>query len=265
MDRATSRNDTDTRITKAIPMPINDLLPFTNPGLYALMGLLIFGSAFVQGIGGVGFTLVVAPVAAIMCPELVPGPLLTLGGFVTLLTAVRERRHIWWSAASSALIGRLAGTIVAVFALHQLAQRPLNVLFSGLILLAVTLTIAGLRIQATRLNTIVAGIISGIMGTLTSVGAPPLVILLQQHRAPVLRATMGAILFCGSGFSLLMLGLIGHYRWHAFWLSTTLVPFMLLGFWLSGYVRHKVSQPAMRKGLLLFCSLSAIGLLIKSI
>ena len=246
-------------------MPINDLLPFTNPWLYALMGLLVFGSAFVQGIGGVGFTLVAAPAAAIMCPELVPGPLLTLGGFVTLLTAARERRHISWSAASSALIGRSAGTVVAVLTLHQLAQRPLNVLFSGLIIVAVILTIAGLRIQATRANTIMAGVISGIMGTLTSVGAPPLVILLQQHRPPVLRATMGAILFCGSVFSLLMLGLTGHYGWLQFWLSTTLLPYMLLGFWLSGYVRHKVSQPALRKGLLLFCSLSAIALLIKTI
>src|SRR5690606_7966262 len=75
------------------PMPAIDLLPFTDPWLYALMAVLILGSAFVQGVGGVGFTMFAAPVAAIVCPELVPGPLLTLGGFVTLLTAIRESRH----------------------------------------------------------------------------------------------------------------------------------------------------------------------------
>ena len=68
------------------------LLPFTDPWLYAWMATLILGSAFLQGVGGVGFTMFSAPVAAMVCPELVPGPLLMLGGCVTFLTAVRERR-----------------------------------------------------------------------------------------------------------------------------------------------------------------------------
>ncbi|AHG65415.1 sulfite exporter TauE/SafE family protein [Advenella mimigardefordensis] len=246
-------------------MPTLDLLPFINPWLYALMGALICGSAFVQGISGVGFTLVAAPVAAMVCPELVPGALLTLGSFVTLLTAIRERRHIAWSHAGSALIGRAAGTIVAVFLLTQLAQRPLHFLFSGLIILAVGLTMCGLRIQGTRLNISIAGVISGIMGTLTSVGAPALVIILHNQKPPVLRATIGAILFCGSVLSLFMLALTDHYHAHEFWLSATLIPFMLMGFWLSGYIRHKVTPTTLHKGLLIFCLLSAIALLIKTI
>jgi uncharacterized membrane protein YfcA len=246
-------------------MPAIDLLPFTDPWLYALMAVLILGSAFVQGVGGVGFTMFAAPVAAIVCPELVPGPLLTLGGFVTLLTAVRESRHIVWRSAGSALAGRAAGTVIAVFALAQLAQRPLNFLFAGLIILAVVLSAAGLRIAATRTNVGLAGVVSGVMGTLTSVGAPPLVIALQHSAPPALRATTGAILFCGSTFSLLMLGLAGHYGLHEFLLSATLVPFMLLGFWCSGHIRQRVSQTAIRRGLLLFCALSAVGLVIKTL
>ena len=69
-----------------------DLLNVWTSAPYLLMACLIAIAAFLQGIGGVGFAMFAAPVAALYFPELVPGPLLTLGGFVTLLTALRERQ-----------------------------------------------------------------------------------------------------------------------------------------------------------------------------
>lgn len=245
-------------------MLIFDLLPFTNPMLYGLMALLIGGSAFMQGVGGVGFTMFAAPIAAIFCPDLVPGPLLTLGGFVTLLTALREHRAIAWPSVGSALAGRAIGTVIAVFAMAHLAQKPLNMLFAVLILMAVILSAAGLRIATTRTNVSVAGVVSGIMGTLTSVGAPPLAIALQHSSPPSLRATIGVVLCCGSMFSLLVLSLTGYYGWHEFLLSVTLVPFMLLGFSLSGRVRQRISPASIRRVLLVFCALSAVGLIVKT-
>jgi uncharacterized membrane protein YfcA len=229
------------------------------------MALLIAGSAFMQGIGGVGFTMFAAPVAAIFCPDLVPGPLLTLGGFVTLLTALREHRAIAWAAVGSALVGRAVGSIIAVFAMAHLARQPLNVLFAALILIAVVLSVAGLRIASTRTNVSVAGLLSGIMGTLTSVGAPPLAIALQHSSPPTLRATIGVILFCGSLFSLFVLSLTGYYGLHEFLLSITLVPFMLVGFSLSGRVRKRISPAIIRAVLLIFCALSALGLIVKTV
>ena len=154
-------------------MPI-DLLPFTDTWVYALMAVLIAGSAFLQGVGGVGFTMFAAPVALIVSPELVPGPLLTLGGLCTLLTAMRERHHIAWQPASFALGGRALGTLIAIVALSQLAPRALGLVFASVILLAVLMSISGLRFSISRLNAGVAGIVSGIMGTLTSVGSPPI-------------------------------------------------------------------------------------------
>ena len=242
-----------------------DLLPFTNPALYMLMAALIFGSAFLQGVGGVGFTMFSAPVAAIVCPELVPGPLLMLGGGVTFLTALRERRNIAWACASSALAGRVAGSALAVVALSHLAARPLNILFAAMILLAVGMSAIGLRVTATRKNLGIAGILSGIMGTLTSVGAPPLVISMQRLEPAAIRATTGAILFIGSFISLVMLSVTDHFGLHEFLLGATMVPFMLLGFWSSGQLRQRLSAAALRQGLLLFCALSAGGLIVKSI
>ena len=242
-----------------------DLLPFINPALYMLMAALIFGSAFLQGVGGVGFTMFTAPVAAIVCPELVPGPLLMLGGCVTFLTALRERQKIAWACAGSALAGRIAGSVVAVLALSHLAARPLNFLFAAMILLAVGMSAVGLRVMATRTNVGIAGVVSGLMGTLTSVGAPPLVIAMQRLEPAAIRATTGSILFIGSFISIVMLAMAGHFGLHEFLLGATMVPFMLLGFWSSGQLRQRISAAALRQGLLLFCALSAGGLIVKSI
>jgi uncharacterized membrane protein YfcA len=244
---------------------MSHLLVFTDPWVYAAMAGLVLFAAFMQGLGGVGFAMFAAPVAAIFFPDMVPGALLTLGGFVALLTTLRERHAVLWPAVGSALAGRAVGTIIAIFALAQLPQSGVNLLFAVLILAAVALSAAGLRIAATRNNIAIAGVLSGVMGTLTSVGAPPLAIALQHTPPPNLRATLGFTLFCGSSFSLLMLSFAGRYNLQQFWLSITLLPFMLAGFALSSQVHKKVGPTLVRRLLLGFCATSAVGLIIKTI
>lgn len=244
---------------------MHQLVMFSDPWLYAMMAVLIFFAAFMQGLGGVGFAMFAAPIAAIFFPQMVPGTLLTLGGFVSLLTALRERHDTLWPTAGAALAGRAIGTLIAVFALAQLANKSVNLLFAALILIAVVLSVAGLRIKTTPRNITLAGIMSGIMGTLTSVGSPPLVIALQHTPPPKLRATLGVTLFCGSAFSLIMLSITGHYTLEQLLLSVTLAPFMFLGFSLSSQIHQKVSPAAIRKLLLTFCATSAVGLILKTL
>lgn len=246
-------------------MPPINLLPFTDPWIYALMAFLILGSAFLQGVGGVGFTMFAAPVALMVSPELVPGPLLTLGGLATLLTAVRERHNIAWQPAGFALGGRTVGAVIAVLVLSHLAPGALGLVFAGLILLAVALSASGLKFAINRSNAGVAGLVSGVMGTLTSVGSPPLAIVMQYSPPPTIRATIGAVLACGASVSIALLAISGHYKLHDLLLSTTLFPFLFFGFWLSNKARHRVSGPALRRGLLIFCAASALGLVIKTV
>ena len=84
-------------------------LSFPDFWQYAAMAVVVFGAAVAQGVGGIGFAMFAAPVAAMFFPQLAPGPLLTLGGFISLLTALRERAFIDWSNVSYALAGRAVG------------------------------------------------------------------------------------------------------------------------------------------------------------
>lgn len=239
-------------------------LPFPDLWHYAAMALVVFGAALAQGVGGIGFAMFAAPVAAMFFPQLAPGPLLTLGGFISLLTALRERAFIDWSAVSYALAGRVVGTLIAIYAMARFAPQALGVLFACLILAAVALSVAGLRFTATPGRVSGAGVASGIMGTMTSVGAPPIAIVLQHTAPPRLRATLGVVLFLGSIFSLAMLALANRYTAYHAGLALSLAPFLLAGFAVSNRLRTLLPPHAVRSVLLAVCALGAVGLLVKA-
>lgn len=241
------------------------LIDLVDPLSWLLMALLVVLAAFLQGVGGVGFAMLVAPIAALIFPQLVPGPLLALGGSVSLLAALRERQHIVPDVVVCALGGRATGSIIAILAMTQLPIEAVNLGFALAILAAVALSAWGLRILPSKRNMILAGIASGIMGTLTSVGAPALAIAMQNLAPAQLRASLGLILFLGASLSLILLVVAGLFSWQQAMLSIVLYPFMLLGFALSGRWRHKVNMPLMRRLLLGICSLSAVVLIARSV
>lgn len=239
-------------------------LSFPDVWHYAAMAVVVFGAAVAQGVGGIGFAMFAAPVAAMFFPQLAPGPLLTLGGFISLLTALRERAFIDWSSVSYALAGRAVGTLLAIYAMARFAPQTLGVLFAGMILVAVALSVAGLRFTATPGRVSGAGVASGIMGTMTSVGAPPIAIVLQHTAPPQLRSTLGVVLFLGSIFSLAMLALAKRYTGYHLGLALSLAPFLLAGFAVSNRLRHRLPPHAVRSVLLAVCALSAVGVLAKA-
>ena len=241
------------------------MVPFADPLLFAFMACVVFMAAIAQGVGGIGFAMVAAPIAAFFFPIMAPGPLLALGGFAALLTSLRERGAIDLSIVGYALMGRAVGTLVAIYAMATLAPRLLTVLFAVSVLTAVGLSAAGLRVRAGAGAVSGAGLASGIMGTITSVGAPPIALVLQNVAPAKLRATLGLILFLGSIFSLSMLALAGRFGRVEALLSLSLLPFMLLGFTASGPLRHRLRPERVRTLLLCACALSATGVLAKAV
>ena len=78
---------------------------------HAGMAAMVFGGAITQGIGGIGFAMVSAPISVLLFPELVPGPLLVLGTALAFLAAARDYRDINWRSFGVIIGGRIVGTI----------------------------------------------------------------------------------------------------------------------------------------------------------
>jgi uncharacterized membrane protein YfcA len=241
------------------------LAPYWPPGMaparYAAMGVMVLAGACLQGAGGLGFAMLCAPVAALLFPELVPGPLLALACPLAVMAMVREYTEIDWTAAAWSLAGRAAGTLVAAGCLAVLPANTLSVLFALLILAAVALSLRGWTVTPTRTSNTLAGIASGVMGTITSAGAPPLAIAMQSMPAARLRATLGCVFFLGSAISLAALGAVGRMHTDGFVLALLLTPWMVVGFAASGLLARRLSHRGLRHFLLGLASLGAIAVL----
>lgn len=230
---------------------------------YAGMCTVVLIGACLQGIGGIGFAMFSAPVAGLFFPAMAPGPLLVLGGAVSMLGAVREHHHIDWRMAGVTLAGRVAGAALAVAVIAVLSPKPLSVAFALAILAAVGLSLTGRAFQPTRGNACWAGVASGLMGTITSAGAPPFAIVLQKMDPRGFRATVGCILGMGAVASLAMLALVGKFGSSQLLLSLLLLPWTVLGFAVSGRVGRRIPTHGVRGLLLGLAAAGAVGILLK--
>ncbi len=232
-------------------------------GLF-LCALAVAAGAFLQGISGVGFALLAAPLVAIVHPELVPGPMLVLGGTIAALTAIREYRQIDYRSVSVAVPARIAGAIAAGLVIGHLTRATFGLLFAILILASVAFSLTTWRVRATPATLATAGFASGFMGTITSVGTPPMGIVLQNVEPARLRATVGLFLVAGTAASIAVLAWVGKFGWRDLALSVALIVPLAIGFSLSSPIANRLQPQTVRRFVLSVAGIAGLVLLVQN-
>lgn len=232
---------------------------------YLAVSVVVFAGACLQGAGGVGFGMFVAPILALWRPELVPGPLLVLGGLLALMSALRERNAIDFHGLRYALAGRIPASFVGGLAFAVLPLALLSTVFAVLILAAVGLSVIGWRVQSSPRNLFVAGLASGFMGTITSVGAPPMAIVMQHIPPAQLRATIGAFFVVGALISVLALVWVGRFGWTEFNYGIALLVPLLAGFAVSNRLVGRLGRAHIRAIVLGMSAAASAALLLMQI
>jgi len=201
-----------------------------NGSLILVLAAAVFCGAIVQSTIGMGFGQVTAPILLLIDPRFVPVAILLMGMSVAFVGAVRGRRDVTGSDLGIALAGRVAGALIAGQLVAVLAgSAAFSLLFAGLILLAVGLSVTSWNIQPTRGALFAGGTLSGFMGTITSVGAPPMGIVYQNSPGPRVRATLNVFFALGALVSVLALAAWGQVSMGDLWLALALAPPLLLG------------------------------------
>jgi len=236
-----------------------------DPQTYAFVFLVIVIAAIVQGSTGLGFSMVAAPVLAILDPVFVPGPMLVLALLVSGLVALREWRSIDLKGISYALAARVPAAFLAGFTVAAIPAAAFSGLFGGFVLLAVLLSWAGWRLAATPRNFAMVGAISGYMGTITSIGAPPMALIYQHSSGAEVRSSLGIYFVFGSAWSLVALAFFGAVGWHDVLLAASLVPPMVLGFFASSWVVAHINKSHVRRIVLFSCAFSSVVLVAMSL
>lgn len=222
-------------------------------------------AAIIQSSSGIGFGLIAAPVLLLIDPKFVPGTVIFLGTTVSFLSAARDMRHINRSYVIAGITGRLPAAIVAASLVASLSQTLFQIIFACLILFAVALSLFGPAFRPSVPRIAMAGVLSGFMGTLTSVGAPPFALAMQNMPANQLRATMNAVLMLGACISLGSLAIFGSFGWADMVRGIALMPAVLLGFYGARFIiAQPRTAPWLRHGVLGLCVLASLALLARA-
>lgn len=209
-----------------------------SPGELVVAAVAVAIGACLQASVGFGFGLFAAPLLAIVDRDLVPGPLLVLALLLTILVAARERQSLDLHGVRWAVVGRLPGTAIGAAAVAALPERGLTILFGMLVLTACGLSLSGWRVRPTVPNLVAAGMASGIMGTATSIGGPPVAIVYQDAPGARLRGTLAGFFVVGAAVSVVALAFAGELGQGELAGAAVLVVPMAAGF--------AVSRPAAR-------------------
>lgn len=230
---------------------------------YLLAISVVAVGSMIQGSLGFGLGLVAAPALALIDQTFIPGPLLLVGVAVTLTVFIREHGAVDWGGMKWAIFGRIIGTIAGGWAVVAFSKNAVIVLTAVLVLLGVLMTSIGWKIQINRITLSTAGVISGIMGTLTSVGGPPMALVYQRETAQKLRATLAGFFLVGATFSLLTLVVSGGMSKHDFALGSLLLPGYLIGMIANRWASRFLDKGYSRIAVLSFSTLSSIVLLLE--
>lgn len=238
-----------------------DLL-LTWPGIAAAIALVLAGA--VQGSTGFGFNMLAAPMLAVIDPAFVPGPMLAMACVVSAGGMLREWNDVNGQDLTFSLTGRVLAAGAAAFCMGLLSPAAFSAVFGFAVLFAVALSLLGLKIETNRLTLFVAGTISGFMGTLTSIGAPPMAMVYQNTGGARMRATLNAFFVVGSIISIVALLIAGSFGTDELILAATMLPFALAGFIFSGWGRKLVDRGQIKLVVMVVSTASAVILLARA-
>jgi len=241
-------------------------MPSLEPTALQLLAgtLLMAAGALLQASVGFGIALFVVPPLILLNPAFVPGPMLFASLFLAGIMALRGREAIEPRKLGLAVAGLFLGTAAGALSLLIVAADEWPKLFAVLILSAVALSASGIHIPVTRRNLAVAGILSGLMGTISGIHGPPLALLYQREEGNVVRTNLAAFFTLAYLIAIGALGIIGLFGKRELLIGLALTPGVVAGYLLARFCTRLLDRGSwLRFAILTVASLSAIALLLK--
>ena len=227
--------------------------------------IAVAAGAVVQGSIGFGFVLSSAWVIGLIRPDALPAVFLILAVPLAAWMAYREHSDIDIRGFWQITFGRIFGTAAAAWVLAVVAEDMLAVLVGIAIVIAVLISAFASGIEAGNRGRLVAGVVSGLMGTVGAVGGPASALAYQHRSGPEIRSTLAATFVIGTLMSLGALAIAGRLEaWH--WrLSLLLLPGMIVGLALSTRVIKSLDARWLRPAVLICAGVGGITIALKGL
>lgn len=241
------------------------LLAPVPPGVLALALLVTAVSAALQGTVGFGFAVLSVPVLSLVDPRLAPVPQLLVTLPLTLSMAWSERHAVDLKGVGWVLAGRLPGAAIGVLLLELADDRLLDALLASMVLLAIVMLMCGVPLRRRPGTEFGAGVVSGVMGLVSSIGGPPLALLYRNEKGATIRASLAAIFTIGLGITIVSRVLAREITWLDLHLSILLLPALFFGLWVSRYLHGHIEGRGLRVAIVVVAALASLGLIVRAV
>ncbi len=218
---------------------------------------VLFIGCAVQTALGFGMAIIAAPIIVIFRPEWVPAILTIIAFFVSGQNALSQRVHIQWQSILPPMISRIPGTFIGAWILTQVPAQGLQLMVAGMVFIAIFITAFAKPFAATRRNLSVAGFISGFTGSTTSIGGPPMALVMQHGKSHNTRANLSVYFTYGCVLSLASYQLLGIMTADIWLAGLSFIPVAIAGYIVGSFGRGWVDS-RFRPILLVICSISAL-------
>ncbi len=235
------------------------------PGVFLVLAVTVGVAAFIQGTVGMGFALIVAPVCGLIAPGLLPVALLVLMLPLNVFVTWRERSQLDLSGAGWVTIGRTAGALLGIWVLTAITRGHLNLLIGLSTVLAAVVSLCAPAFEPGRMAFMAAGVVTGVTETATGIGGPPLALVYQHHKAPILRSTLALCFAVGEMISLVMFLTMGLINSRLVASTLFFFPFLAIGAGSSQLAHRHVKGSLLRTFVIVFAVASGTLIIVKSL
>lgn len=187
-----------------------------------------------------------------------------LSTVITLTMVMRDREHLQFHQVSWAMIGSFFGIVLAGLTLKVASKDQFELVFGVLILIAVLISVLGFIPKVNKKTNIIAGFSSGLMGTITGIGGPPMALLYQHGDIKNIKANLTAFFLFVNIVAIVTLALVGQITTSTLTIVAFSFPGMAIGFYISTKAHHIVNAHTIRQWILVLCTITSIIAIIKS-
>jgi uncharacterized membrane protein YfcA len=177
----------------------------------------------------------------------------------------REHHAIDLSGLGWSISGRVPGTAAAAAIIAWLPDQHMATLFGTLVLAGVAMSLSGIHFAPHRPQLFAAGFLSGVMGTIASIGGPPMALVYQRAEGPRLRSTMAGFFWLGTILSLGALWMIGRLGMADLLLTAALIPGLLGGLVTSRWAARAVDRGYTRRAVLSAAAVAGITVIVREL
>jgi uncharacterized membrane protein YfcA len=225
--------------------------------VWVISAISILIGSWVQTALGFGLAVVAAPILVILNPEWVPIIITALALLLSIFNSIDQRHALEIRQLALPFITRLPGTACGAWLLLQLDTKALQIMVAACVLLAVIITAKGKQFSYSAKKLGLAAFISGITGTTTSIGGPPMALVMQHGTPNTVRANLSFYFVYSCIVSLLAYAYLGLITITHIYTTLSFLPVCILGYVTGIKSRPYVDAGRFRPLLLILCSISA--------